>query len=97
MLVTWSGDGLCYRSGLRSSTRPALNSACWLTRAGAPSVTLQVKINERRWTMDISILTAIILVGILLESFISERSQGRVDRERGLVDRLTRYEDLELG
>ena len=47
--------------------------------------------------MDISILTAIILVGILLESFISERSQGRVDRERGLVDRLTRYEDLELG
>jgi hypothetical protein len=46
--------------------------------------------------MDITILTAIILAGIALESFISERARGRARVEDTIPARVARFLDRDV-
>jgi hypothetical protein len=54
---------------------------------GVFSATLQMKTVERRHAMDLIILTTVILAGIALESFISERARRRAEYGNSITDR----------
>jgi len=45
--------------------------------------------------MDIIILTTIVLAGIVIESYLSERARRRPKSDDGVVDRLGRGRDPE--
>ncbi len=47
--------------------------------------------------MDITVLTAIVLTGIVLESVIFARARRRAEYEDMIADRLARYAGRKLG